>query len=110
MMTATFDHATSDIGIGFCIFANTALAAKVRNSMAPEEFMINWHQYAMDKLGVKRIAVLDWDVHQCVSCCRSTTSLTFDSAATGPRVSESALLYALLTFRQQSSSTPIPTS
>jgi acetoin utilization deacetylase AcuC-like enzyme len=40
-------HATAPIGIGFCIFNNTALAA----------------QYAMDNLGVKRVAILDWDIH-----------------------------------------------
>lgn len=40
-------HAESDKGIGFCIFNNVAIAAK----------------YAQKKYGLKRIMVLDWDVH-----------------------------------------------
>jgi acetoin utilization deacetylase AcuC-like enzyme len=39
--------ASADIGIGFCIFNNTAIAVK----------------HAQEVLGVKKIVVLDWDVH-----------------------------------------------
>ncbi|KII91458.1 hypothetical protein PLICRDRAFT_173305 [Plicaturopsis crispa FD-325 SS-3] len=52
-------HATADIGIGFCIFNNTAMAVK----------------YAMEKLGVKKVAVLDWDVHH----GNGTQSMYWDS-------------------------------
>jgi acetoin utilization deacetylase AcuC-like enzyme len=40
-------HAVSENGMGFCIFSNLAIAAK----------------YAQDVLGVKQIAIVDWDVH-----------------------------------------------
>ena len=40
-------HATADLGMGFCIFNHTAIAAR----------------YAQQKHGVKRVAILDWDVH-----------------------------------------------
>jgi acetoin utilization deacetylase AcuC-like enzyme len=40
-------HALPDTGRGFCIFANTAIAAR----------------HAQKAHGVKRIAIVDWDVH-----------------------------------------------
>ena len=40
-------HAVSDIGMGFCIFSNAAIAA----------------HYALKQPGVERVAILDWDVH-----------------------------------------------
>lgn len=40
-------HAEPDRGRGFCLFANTSIAARV----------------AMDELGVERVAIVDWDVH-----------------------------------------------
>jgi acetoin utilization deacetylase AcuC-like enzyme len=40
-------HATADGGMGFCLFNNIAVAAR----------------HAQAKHGVKRIAVVDWDVH-----------------------------------------------
>ena len=40
-------HAEADRGMGFCIFNNIVIAAK----------------YAKDKLGVKKILILDWDAH-----------------------------------------------
>jgi len=40
-------HAESDRGMGFCIFNNAVIAAK----------------YAKDKLGIKKILILDWDAH-----------------------------------------------
>lgn len=40
-------HATSDRGMGFCIFNNVALAAR----------------YAQEKLGIERVLIVDWDVH-----------------------------------------------
>jgi len=40
-------HATRDRAMGFCLFNNAAVAAR----------------YARDRLGVERVAVLDWDVH-----------------------------------------------
>lgn len=40
-------HAEADFGIGFCIFNNIAIAAK----------------HAQRKYGLKRILILDWDVH-----------------------------------------------
>lgn len=40
-------HAVSDRGMGFCIFSNAAIAAF----------------YALEQAGVKRVAILDWDVH-----------------------------------------------
>lgn len=40
-------HALSDFGMGFCVFANAAIAA----------------HYALEKAGVERVAILDWDVH-----------------------------------------------
>jgi acetoin utilization deacetylase AcuC-like enzyme len=40
-------HARVETGMGFCIFANAAIAIR----------------YAQKHLGVKRVAVLDWDVH-----------------------------------------------
>ncbi|QKY68640.1 class II histone deacetylase [Lentibacillus sp. CBA3610] len=40
-------HAEHDEGMGFCLFNNVAIAAK----------------YAREKYGLKRIVILDWDVH-----------------------------------------------
>ncbi|MBA3947401.1 MAG: histone deacetylase [Herpetosiphonaceae bacterium] len=40
-------HATATRAMGFCLVNNVAVAA----------------QYALDHLGVKRIAIIDWDVH-----------------------------------------------
>jgi len=40
-------HARVETGMGFCIFANAAIAIR----------------YAQKHLGVKRVVVLDWDVH-----------------------------------------------
>jgi acetoin utilization deacetylase AcuC-like enzyme len=40
-------HATSDRGMGFCLFSNAAIAAN----------------YALTKPEIKRVAILDWDVH-----------------------------------------------
>lgn len=40
-------HAVSEVGMGFCIFSNAAIAA----------------HYALDQPGVDRVAILDWDVH-----------------------------------------------
>lgn len=40
-------HATPDVGMGFCIFNNAAIAAR----------------YAQEKHGIKRVAIIDWDVH-----------------------------------------------
>jgi acetoin utilization deacetylase AcuC-like enzyme len=40
-------HALSDRGMGFCIFANAAIAAF----------------YALERPDVSRVAILDWDVH-----------------------------------------------
>lgn len=40
-------HAISDLGMGYCLFANGSIAVR----------------YAQQKYQVKRIAVVDWDVH-----------------------------------------------
>ncbi len=40
-------HATSKQGMGFCIFNNVAIAAR----------------YAIQKYGIKRVLIADWDVH-----------------------------------------------
>ena len=40
-------HATSDCGMGFCLLSNAAIAA----------------HYALEKPGIDRVAILDWDVH-----------------------------------------------
>lgn len=40
-------HAVSDRGMGFCLFSNAAIAAF----------------YALQQPGIKRVAILDWDVH-----------------------------------------------
>jgi acetoin utilization deacetylase AcuC-like enzyme len=40
-------HAVSDEGMGFCLFSNAAVAAF----------------YALQKPGINRVAILDWDVH-----------------------------------------------
>lgn len=40
-------HALSNCGMGFCLFSNAAIAA----------------YYALEQPGVKRVAILDWDVH-----------------------------------------------
>jgi acetoin utilization deacetylase AcuC-like enzyme len=40
-------HALPDFGMGFCIFANAAIAAS----------------YALRQEGINRVAILDWDVH-----------------------------------------------
>lgn len=40
-------HALKDTGMGFCLFSNGAIAA----------------HYALELPGIKRVAILDWDVH-----------------------------------------------
>ena len=40
-------HATPDAGLGFCIFANAAVAAR----------------YAQAECGLAKVAIVDWDVH-----------------------------------------------
>ncbi len=40
-------HAVQETGMGFCLFSNVAIAA----------------HYALSQPGVKRVAILDWDVH-----------------------------------------------
>ena len=40
-------HATRDTAMGFCLFSNAAIAA----------------EYALTKLNVERVGILDWDVH-----------------------------------------------
>jgi acetoin utilization deacetylase AcuC-like enzyme len=40
-------HALSQIGMGFCIFSNAAIAA----------------HYALEQADTQRVAILDWDVH-----------------------------------------------
>lgn len=40
-------HALREVGMGFCIFANAAIAA----------------HYALEQPGINRVAILDWDVH-----------------------------------------------
>ncbi|WP_257347389.1 class II histone deacetylase [Pseudalkalibacillus decolorationis] len=40
-------HAEKELGLGFCLFNNVAIAAK----------------YAREKYGLKRIMIIDWDVH-----------------------------------------------
>ena len=40
-------HATRDAGMGFCIFANAAIAGR----------------HALEALGLSRVALVDWDVH-----------------------------------------------
>ena len=40
-------HATAEMGMGFCLFNNVAVAA----------------QYARDHYGLERVAIIDWDVH-----------------------------------------------
>ena len=40
-------HAVSEVGMGFCIFSNAAIAA----------------HYALEQPGIDRVAILDWDVH-----------------------------------------------
>jgi acetoin utilization deacetylase AcuC-like enzyme len=40
-------HAESDMGMGFCLFSNAAIAAL----------------YALKQPGIQRVAILDWDVH-----------------------------------------------
>jgi acetoin utilization deacetylase AcuC-like enzyme len=40
-------HATVETGMGFCLFNNVAVAA----------------QYARDRYGLERVAIIDWDVH-----------------------------------------------
>ncbi len=40
-------HALSDRGMGFCLFANAAIAA----------------YYALEQPGIEKVAILDWDVH-----------------------------------------------
>lgn len=40
-------HAEADRGRGFCLFANTSIAARV----------------ALDEFGLTRVAIVDWDVH-----------------------------------------------
>lgn len=40
-------HAESDRGMGFCLFSNAAIAA----------------HYALEQPEIKRVAILDWDVH-----------------------------------------------
>ncbi len=40
-------HATRNMGMGFCLFSNAAIAAN----------------YALQQPGIQRVAILDWDVH-----------------------------------------------
>ena len=40
-------HATKNMGMGFCLFSNAAIAAN----------------YALQQSGIQRVAILDWDVH-----------------------------------------------
>jgi acetoin utilization deacetylase AcuC-like enzyme len=40
-------HATSSVGMGFCLFNNVAIGAR----------------YAQKKYGIKKVAIIDWDVH-----------------------------------------------
>lgn len=40
-------HAMRSLGMGFCLFSNAAIAAT----------------YALEQLGLSRVAILDWDVH-----------------------------------------------
>ncbi|MEB3179343.1 MAG: histone deacetylase [Nostocaceae cyanobacterium] len=40
-------HAESEAGMGFCLFSNAAIAA----------------HYALQQSGIRRVAILDWDVH-----------------------------------------------
>lgn len=40
-------HATKTRGMGFCLFSNAAIAS----------------YYALEKMGIERVAILDWDVH-----------------------------------------------
>ncbi len=40
-------HAKKNTGMGFCLFNNAAIAA----------------EYALEKYGIERVAILDWDVH-----------------------------------------------
>ncbi len=40
-------HATPDVGMGFCIFNNIAIAAR----------------YAQEKYGIEKVLIADWDVH-----------------------------------------------
>lgn len=40
-------HALPDIGMGFCLFSNAAIAAR----------------YALEQPNINRVAILDWDVH-----------------------------------------------
>ena len=40
-------HAEKDTGMGFCLFSNAAIAA----------------EYALERLNINRVAILDWDVH-----------------------------------------------
>jgi acetoin utilization deacetylase AcuC-like enzyme len=40
-------HAERNTGMGFCLFSNAAIAA----------------YYALEKPGIQRVAILDWDVH-----------------------------------------------
>jgi acetoin utilization deacetylase AcuC-like enzyme len=40
-------HALSEVGMGFCLFSNAAIAA----------------HYALEQPGINRVAILDWDVH-----------------------------------------------
>ncbi len=40
-------HATKEMGMGFCLFSNVAIAA----------------HYALEKPGINTVAILDWDVH-----------------------------------------------
>jgi acetoin utilization deacetylase AcuC-like enzyme len=40
-------HATRDVGMGFCVLSNIAIAAR----------------YAQKSLGIGKVAIIDWDVH-----------------------------------------------
>lgn len=54
-------HAVRDRGMGFCLFANAAIAA----------------HYALEKSSINRVAILDWDVHH----GNGTQSLVEESSA-----------------------------
>ena len=51
-------HAVRDRGMGFCLFANAAIAA----------------HYALTQPGIARVAILDWDVHWWRTMRRSPTA------------------------------------
>ena len=72
-------HARVETGMGFCIFANAAIAIR----------------YAQKHLGIKRVAVLDWDVHH----GNGTQSIFYqDPRATSKEINSLTKAYFLETF------------